>query len=64
MATKKPTYQELRAELDEILERIRAGELDIEAATKAYEQAAVIVKKLETYLDAIEAKIEKVKPKA
>jgi exodeoxyribonuclease VII small subunit len=60
--TKKTTdYNNLRAELDTIMVDLESSELDIDAATKAYERGLAIIKELETYLDSAENAIKKIK---
>ncbi len=60
---KEKSYQQLRAELDEVVAGFLSGELDIEAATKQYERGTQIVKELQEYLKTAEVKIEKIKTK-
>ncbi len=60
---KDKSYQELRAELDEIVANLQSDVLDIDDATKQYEAGMQIVQELESYLKKSELKIEKVKAK-
>ncbi len=55
------TYQELQAELDEILLKLQASELDAEEAVKLYESGLAITKQLEAKLASAENKITKLK---
>lgn len=59
--TQKPVnYRKLNNELDQILEDLQAGELDIDEAIGKYERGAAIVKQLEAYLKSAENKVKKV----
>lgn len=60
MSQKQESYRNLRQELDEILNSIQSGDLEIDEATKQYERAMDIVAKLEKYLNDAENKITKV----
>ncbi len=60
---KEKSYQELRAELDEIVSNLQSDLLDIDESTKQYEKGMQIVGELENYLKKSEIKIEKVKAK-
>lgn len=60
MSQKQESYRNLRQELDEILNSIQSGDLEIDEATKQYERAMAIVAKLEKYLSEAENKITKV----
>jgi len=59
--SKEVNYQAMRAELDEIVEQLQEGTLDIDEATKQYERATQLIKQLEDYLKVAENKISKVK---
>ena len=61
MAVKKTDYKTLSAQLDEIVEQIQNGEMDIESATAAYEKGMVIIGQLESQLKLAENKITKIK---
>lgn len=61
MVKKSESYSELRRQLDEILLKIQSGDLDIDAATEQYEQARLIVEKLEKYIQTAENKVTKIK---
>lgn len=58
---KTPTYQDLSAELDEIMAQLQAENIDIEAAVKAYARGMTIVAELEKQLKAAENKVKKIK---
>ncbi len=55
------SYRELSDELDEILASLQNNELDIDQATKLYEQGTKITTKLQQYLQAAENKVIKIK---
>lgn len=61
MTDKTLTYQDLNRELETVLGCLQSGDLDIDAAVKAYERGMELVKKLEAYLKEAENKIIKVK---
>lgn len=61
MVKKSESYSELRRQLDEILLKIQSGDLDIDTATEQYEQARLIVEKLEKYIQTAENKVTKIK---
>lgn len=55
------SYRELSDELDEILASLQNNELDIDQATKLYEQGTKITTKLQQYLQSAENKVIKIK---
>ena len=61
MAKTTIDYKSLNAELDEILEKLQASDIDVDEALEAYEKGMEITKKLEDYLKNAENKIKKVK---
>lgn len=61
MADIKKSYSSLQADLDEILNELQSGELDIDEAVKKYERGMKIVAELETYLKSAKNKVTKVK---
>ena len=62
MATKKSSsYQELSAELDDVMAQLQADDIDIEVAVKAYERGMTIVRELEKQLKTAENKVKKIK---
>lgn len=61
MATKKTDYQSLSRELEEILSKLQAADVDIDEAMNLYERGMAISKELETYLKSAENKITKIK---
>ena len=63
MTSKPVDYKKLNVELDDILNRLQSGELDIDEAIKHYERGQKIVKQLQTYLKTAENKITKVTTK-
>ena len=59
MAQQK-TYAQLRAELDEVIERFERSEhADVDELLKDYEVGKSLIKELETLLDSAELKIKK-----
>ena len=54
---KQTDYRALSDELEALLAKLQAGELDIDEAVKAYERGMTIVKELETYLKTAENRI-------
>ncbi len=58
---KEFNYQHLNQELEEVLDKLQAGDLDIDEALKLYERGQEIVDKLQTYLKQAENKVTKVK---
>ena len=61
MTVKKTDYKTLSAQLDDIVEQIQSGDMDIESATAAYEKGMVIIEQLESQLKLAENKITKIK---
>lgn len=59
--TVKKNYQQLSAELEEILAKLQSADLDIDDAVKAYERGMAIAEELELYLKDAENKITKIK---
>ena len=61
MATKKTDYQALNQELDTLLLRLQAEDIDVDEAVALYERGIAITKELETYLKQAENTIAKIK---
>lgn len=59
--TKKIDYKALNRELDEILVKLQADELDVDAAVELYERGINITKEIEAYLQDAENKVSKIK---
>ncbi len=53
-------YRKLSDELDNILNQLQSGELDIDKAINLHERGQIIIKQLQTYLKTAENKITKV----
>jgi exodeoxyribonuclease VII small subunit len=53
-------YKVLSAELDEVLGKLQAGEVDVDEAVKLYERGITITGQLEAYLKTAENKVRKV----
>jgi len=63
MTNKKPTYAELKLELDELLDTLQQDDISVDDALKAYERGMELVKELEATLNEAENKITKIKAK-
>lgn len=59
--TKHTNYRDLSNELDGILARLQAGELDIDEAVRLYERGMTVIEELESYLRSAENKVTKIK---
>lgn len=53
-AKRTPNYQELKDELDTILENLQREDLDVDAALKDYQRGLELVRQLEAYLASAE----------
>lgn len=54
-------YQSLSAELDTVLARLQASDIQVDEAVKLYEQGLTLIEQLEKHLQAAENKIEQLK---
>ena len=63
MPTMKPTYAELKLELDRVLDALQQDDISVDDALKNYERGMELVKELETTLKDAENKITKLKAK-
>jgi len=61
MATAKPTYRELRTNLDQLMEWFEGGDLDVDEAIKKHAEAEKVIRQLEEYLADTEQTIKKIK---
>ena len=59
MAAKEKTYQELKTELDELLDWFESSDVDVDEATKKYEQASKLLVELEEKLKSAELIVKK-----
>lgn len=57
------SYQELKLQLDSVLETLQSDDLNVDNALKAYETGMELVKQLELKLSEAENKITKLKEK-
>ncbi len=53
-ARPKPRYEELKAELDNIVEQLQADDVDVDAALSLYKRGREIVEQLQEYLKTAE----------
>ena len=60
MATKKQSYEENIAQIDEILEKLESEELSLDDSISEYEKAIKLIKDSEKLLEAGEGKVMKV----
>lgn len=63
MAKTAKTYQELSRELDDVLTRLQADDVDVDQALQLHEQGQQLVKQLEAMLADAENKVTELKPK-
>lgn len=63
MAKTTKTYQELSRELDDVLTRLQADDVDVDQALQLHEQGQQLVKQLEAMLADAENKVTELKPK-
>lgn len=61
MATKKLDYQTLSTELDEIMDKLQAEDVDVDEAVKLYAKGTQLVAALEQHLKEAENTITKIK---
>ena len=61
--TKKPDYQSLQAELDEILDQMQNEDTDVDTSVKNYERGLKIIAELEKYLSDAENTVKELKAK-
>ena len=60
---KDKSYQNLKAELDQVLLELEANTEDIDKAIGQYKRGMVLLGEIEKYLDKTKAKIDVLKPK-
>ena len=60
----KPTYQELKTELDAILADLQSEELDVDGALTKYKRGLELAKQIEDYLRTAENEIRVLKTRA
>ncbi|HEX5744056.1 MAG TPA: exodeoxyribonuclease VII small subunit [Candidatus Saccharimonadales bacterium] len=58
---KRPDYEELRRELDSILDDLQSGSLDIDQALEKYKRGLELVGQLEKYLDKADNTVRELK---
>lgn len=56
----KNSYKSLNAELEDLLQQMQSGDIDLDEAIAKYKQALATVEKMESYLKKAKAEIEKV----
>jgi exodeoxyribonuclease VII small subunit len=59
MSDKKLSYNELKTQLDEILEKLQDPMTEIDEALELHKQGKVVITKLESYLKEVELRIQK-----
>jgi len=57
---KGQTYQALRRQLDELLEKLQHPDCDVDEAVELYEATLTVIGKLERHLESAENRIRKV----
>jgi len=60
MKSKDFDYKKLNQELEDILDKLREGNLDIDESIKLYDRGSTIIAELEDYLKNAENKIKKI----
>jgi len=60
MSDKNLDYKKLSTELDEILDKLRSGDVDIDESITYYEKGNKIISDLEKYLKESENRIKKI----
>jgi len=63
MSKTKPTYQELKAELDAIMVELQRDDLDVDEALESYKRGLELVKQLQNYLKTAENNLTELRPK-
>lgn len=61
MANKNIDYKQLSSELDSVLDKLQAGDVDVDEAVKLYERGMEITEQLESYLKQAENTVTKIK---
>ena len=56
---KHQSYRDLKAQLDEVLVKLQAEDIDIDEAIKLHDQGQELIKQLEVYLGSVSDKISK-----
>ncbi len=64
MAQKQATFQDLQRQLDEILDRLQAPDIQVDEAVKLYEQGLAVADRLEAHLKQAENRITELKLRA
>jgi exodeoxyribonuclease VII small subunit len=63
MAAPKKSYADISSELDDVLLQLESENIDVDTATKLYEQGLKLVEELESRLQSAEIKIRELKVK-
>jgi exodeoxyribonuclease VII small subunit len=61
MVKTEDTYESMYLELDEIIQLLQSGELNLDEAVKKYERSRELIIKLEKHLETVQNKITKIK---
>ncbi len=59
----QPTYEQLKAELDEVMSALQQDDLDVDKALAYYQQGLELVQALENYLKTAENKVVELQSK-
>lgn len=59
----KPTYEQLKSELDEVMSALQQDDLDVDKALAYYQQGLELVQALEKYLKTAENKVVELQSK-
>ncbi len=61
--TQKPTYEQLKADLDEVMSALQQEDLDVDRALEYYQKGLELVQAIEAYLKTAENKVVELKAK-
>lgn len=61
MVVKVDSYETMYGELEEIVESLQSGELNLDEAVAKYERSKELITKLEKHLETVQNKITKIK---
>ncbi len=58
MAKKDVSYQDLKQELEQVLDELQHEETDLDKATQLHAKAQVLLKQLEAYIEEVEKSLQ------